>query len=60
MPGAVILRQASLAEVEIALPLVERFFSEEGFYAPPEQMRKQLAELLGGEASAVFLAWLEG
>lgn len=52
------LWQATPAELEAALPLVERFFAEEGFSAPPEQMRAQLAGLIAGDDSAVFLAWL--
>lgn len=60
MQPKVIPRQATVAELESALPLVECFFAEEGFVALPEQMRDQLAGLLGGDDSAVFLAWLGG
>jgi aminoglycoside 6'-N-acetyltransferase I len=59
MQPNVILRQATVADLERALPLVERFFAEEGFVASPEQMRDQLAGLLAGDDSAVFLAWLD-
>ncbi len=59
MQHAVIPRQATIAESEIALPLLERFFAEEGFQAPPGQMRAQLAALLEDDETAVFLAWLD-
>jgi aminoglycoside 6'-N-acetyltransferase I len=51
------LRQATIADAGVALPLIERFFAEEGFHAPPGQMRRQLLGLLGDDESAVFLAW---
>lgn len=54
-PG-VTLRQATTADAGAALPLIERFFAEEGFYAPPGQMRLQLLGLLADDESAVFLA----
>jgi aminoglycoside 6'-N-acetyltransferase I len=54
---AVTIRQATGTEFEFALPLVERFFAEEGFQAPPGQIAVQLAALLDDEESAVFLAW---
>ena len=54
---AITIRQATSAEFEIALPLVERFFVEEGFQTPPGRIPVQLATLLGDEESAVFLAW---
>jgi aminoglycoside 6'-N-acetyltransferase I len=53
-------RQATIDELEITLPLLERFFAEEGFQAPPGQIRAELAGLLSGDESAVFLAWLDG
>ena len=52
-------RQATMAEFEDALLLLERFFAEEGFDAPPEQMRAELEELITADGSAVFLAWLD-
>lgn len=51
------VRQATVAEAGLAQPLIERFFAEEGFDAPPGQIRRQLLGLLGDEESAVFLAW---
>jgi aminoglycoside 6'-N-acetyltransferase I len=47
-----------MADFQITLPLLERFFAEEGFQTPPGQIGEQLAILLGDDESAVFLAWL--
>jgi aminoglycoside 6'-N-acetyltransferase I len=52
-----VVRQATVSDLESALPLIDRFFAEEGFQAPPGQMRKQLVGLLDGDETAVFLAW---
>jgi aminoglycoside 6'-N-acetyltransferase I len=60
MPPAITIREATSSDLEVALPLLARFFAEEGFHAPPGQMRAQLTGLLDGEESAVFLAWLTG
>jgi len=51
------LRQATPADAGVALPLIERFFAEEGFYAPPGQMRRQFLGLLSDDECAVYLAW---
>lgn len=51
------MRQATTADIGAALPLIERFFAEEGFVAPAGQMRRQLLGLLGDDECAVFLAW---
>jgi GNAT superfamily N-acetyltransferase len=53
------IRRATPAELRVALPLLERFFAEEGFGTPFEQMRAGLAGLLSDEESAVFVAWLD-
>lgn len=58
MAQPVLVRQAVPSEHGLALPLLERFFSEEGFTTPREQIREQLAALLAGDESAVFLAWV--
>jgi len=58
MPPAITIREATSSDLEVALPLLERFFAEEGFYAPPGQMRARLGGLIEDEDSAVFLAWL--
>lgn len=58
MQPGVTLRRARMDDVGAALPLIERFFAEEGFYAAPGQMRRQLLGLLDGDDCAVFLAWL--
>ncbi len=57
MQPGVTLRQATTADAAVALPLIERFFAEEGFHAPPGQVRRQLLGLLGEDECAVFLAW---
>lgn len=53
------VRRATMAELEITLPLLERFFAEEGFRAPSGQIRVGLVDLLSDEGSGVFLAWLD-
>jgi aminoglycoside 6'-N-acetyltransferase I len=52
------IRQSTITELETALPLLERFFREEGFRTPLNQIRVQLAEMLSNPDSVVFLAWL--
>jgi aminoglycoside 6'-N-acetyltransferase I len=47
-----------VADFQIALPLLERLFDDEGFQTPPGQLGEQLAVLLDDDESAVFLAWL--
>jgi aminoglycoside 6'-N-acetyltransferase I len=58
MQRTVTTRRATMADFQIALPLLERFFAEEGFQTPPGQIGEQLAVLLDDDESAVFLAWL--
>ena len=52
----VAVERVNLDEFEAVLPLVERFFAEEGFETPKAQIRDQLVELIAGSDSAVFLA----
>jgi GNAT superfamily N-acetyltransferase len=59
MSQTVTTRRATAADLEIALPLLQRFFVEEGFATPPGQIREQLVGLLAEPESAVFLAWLD-
>lgn len=59
MQGTATVRQATIANFEDALELLERFFAEEGFHTPPQQIRTQLAKLLDDEKSAVFLTWVD-
>jgi aminoglycoside 6'-N-acetyltransferase I len=54
------IEQATLADFEAALSLLERFFEEEGFRTPREQIRGQVEQLLRDKESAVFLARAEG
>ena len=60
MDSPITVTQAAPADFEAAFPLLERFFAEEGFTTPPEQIRVQLAGLLSSQDSAVFLAWQVG
>src|SRR5688572_13672904 len=60
MNNPITVAQAGAADFEAAFPLLERFFVEEGFTTPPEQIRVQLAGLLSSRDSAVFLAWQTG
>ncbi len=57
MSTAIAVRQAHAADFDAALPLLLRFFAEEGFATPPEQIAAELSLLLQGPESAVFLAW---
>jgi aminoglycoside 6'-N-acetyltransferase I len=59
MTVPVVVTQASSAQFEAASPLLERFFVEEGFTSPREQIHDQLALLLSDDGCAVFLAWLD-
>jgi aminoglycoside 6'-N-acetyltransferase I len=54
---ALSVQRIGVSGFEEALPLIERFFVEEGFHTSLEQIRKQLFELLADPDSAVFLAW---
>jgi aminoglycoside 6'-N-acetyltransferase I len=60
MVPTVMSRQATTADFDVTLPLLVRFFAEEGFQTPPRQIREQLGELLDNPESAVFVAWLDG
>ena len=53
------IRRATIPELDIALPLLERFFAEEGFETPSNQIRAGLVDLLSDEGSTVFLARLD-
>jgi GNAT superfamily N-acetyltransferase len=48
--------RAGIDSLEIALDLLSRFFREEGFNTPVDQMRENLRTLLTIPTSAVFLA----
>jgi aminoglycoside 6'-N-acetyltransferase I len=56
-PYQVSIRRATKAEFEVTLPLLERFFAEEGFETTSAQIRAGLVGLLSDEESAVFVAW---
>jgi aminoglycoside 6'-N-acetyltransferase I len=54
----VAIERVTLAEFKVMLPLLERFFAEEGFDIPRAQIGEQLVELIDASDSAVFLARL--
>lgn len=57
MDGIWSVRRAGTEAVERATPLLERFFTEEGFATAPDLIHSRLSALLNDEAGAVFLAW---
>jgi aminoglycoside 6'-N-acetyltransferase I len=59
MARPVVVQQATRDQWEAALHLLERFFLEEGFATPREQIREELLTFLSDDESAVFLAWLD-
>ena len=50
------IEQIGIEALEEALPLLTRFFHEEGFLPPPE-MCGSLEAMIRGPGSAVFLAY---
>jgi hypothetical protein len=54
----VAIERVTLAEFKVVLPLLERFFAEEGFDIPRAQIGERLIELIDASDSAVFLARL--
>jgi aminoglycoside 6'-N-acetyltransferase I len=52
------VRRATSADLDAALPLLQRFFAEEGFATPPDLIRERLGEMLADLGTGVFLAWL--
>jgi aminoglycoside 6'-N-acetyltransferase I len=51
------VRQATVADFDAALPLLQRFFAEESFATAPALIGESLAQLLENPESGVFLAW---
>ena len=54
------IERVTLAECKSVLPLLERFFAEEGFDIPQAQIGEQLVEMIQEDGSAVFVALLDG
>jgi aminoglycoside 6'-N-acetyltransferase I len=52
------VRQASRADLDAALPLLQWFFAEEGFATPPDLIRERLGAMLADPGNGLFLAWL--
>jgi aminoglycoside 6'-N-acetyltransferase I len=59
MSTAITARRATVADFDAALPLLQRFFAEEGFATSPALIGESLAQLLENPESGVFLAWQE-
>lgn len=55
----VAIERATQADFNAVLPLLERFFAEEGFDTPRTQIGERLLELIRAADSAVFLARFE-
>jgi aminoglycoside 6'-N-acetyltransferase I len=55
--SAVAIREAGVESFETAFHLLERFFREEGFRTPAQDMRASLHTMITAPGSAVFLAW---
>ena len=55
--STVTIQEADLESFETAFRLLERFFREEGFGTPAQEMRRSLRAMMDASQSAVFLAW---
>jgi aminoglycoside 6'-N-acetyltransferase I len=55
--SAVAIGEAGVESFETAFRLLERFFREEGFHTPAQEMRASLHMMITAPGSAVFLAW---
>ena len=56
MAAPIDIQRAGVDQSEEAFRLLGRFFREEGFDTPPEEMRSSLGAMIAGPASAVFVA----
>jgi len=56
MTTAVQIEKVGIESFDVAFYLLQRFFSEEGFDTPPEEIRSSLSAMLTGRSSALFLA----
>ena len=54
-----VIRKGSIETLETSFILLSRFFQEEGFNTPLEELRTNLHKIITTPASAVFLAWRE-
>jgi aminoglycoside 6'-N-acetyltransferase I len=57
VPTGVRIEKIGPEALEPAFALLRRFFLEEGFDTPAEELRASLRVMLTAESSAVFLAW---
>jgi GNAT superfamily N-acetyltransferase len=51
------IQKVGIDSFDVAFCLLERFFREEGFNTPAEEMRSSLRTMMTAPGSAVFLAW---
>lgn len=54
--ASITIQQIGVESLEVAFPLLQRFFTEEGFDTPAEAIRTSLRTMLVSPNSAVFLA----
>ena len=57
MNGSINTRVVDVSTFEAAFKLLRRFFSEEGFERPLEEMRSSLWEMIDNPGSVVFVTW---
>lgn len=55
--STVTIEEADVESFETAFRLLERFFREEGFGTPAQEMRRSLRAMMAAPHSAAFLAW---
>lgn len=57
MVTSINIQKVGVDSFDVAFCLLERFFREEGFDTPAEEMRSALRTMMTAPSSAVFLAW---
>jgi aminoglycoside 6'-N-acetyltransferase I len=57
MNATIRVEKIEIESLDPALHLLGRFFDEEGFSTPADEMRASLHTMVTGPGSAVFLAW---
>lgn len=55
--SAVSTQEVGVESFETAFGLLERFFREEGFSTPAQEMRTSLRAMMAAPSSTVFLSW---
>ena len=54
-----VIRKESIDSLETSFKLLSRFFQEEGFNTPLEELKSNLHKMITSPSNAVFLAWRE-